>query len=1087
MKSNKILLVLPLFFAIYGAAFATIPPFNLVSSQTSTSTLGTSSSTSLSKVGAVCTDITRTLVLFSADTKKNRDVSALQTYLRSIGLYTGKISGSYNLETEKAVKVFQKQNNITSSGMVMKQTRGAIKNKTCTTKTAENLLPPVFDLEKGRPLPGATTSLTYHQDIQLDEPLPPAGFLVPTKESIPKGYSRNKKTGGTFLVATGTVGYDWEYERLDYVNGEYNKNTITFSQFHYAENNAANQEAIRKTIELNVEKGNWKGRYFMYNNSKGYLKNSIGNNFETFELYWDDRGTFLQIKLNVPVNKFTDQQVVNILRTMRYTDGKGLIDTEVGDSQPTFYGTSTIEVERKLKMASSLKNEYTMKQVHVPDGLLGPTSKSLPAMSPYVGESISGSEDYFYNISPKEKGYRITFMGILIPEDPQGSTSYFSYVRFSETLATSTESSYEARSQNDLKEIKRLASIDGATVKDIQVKKFTYQGREGVLYSYKDMYQVYNLHYNDNGNDLQIIINNPPKNVYTEEKVIDILSTLVRAPSDLIYDSPEISVVVPPKGLLGISQKSLLKGFSLTPESKAMSDKNSTLTKWYSVSYGFEDVDRRDNRSFPARQGPRIAQIVFSEHEVAPYLDGNDTQGLTMSYQYIVSAFLDNIAQGYGSARFFTYNGRQGFLWYSTTSPDVENVQYSMVWDDSGKVFQINVSAPFSMYTQQDVINILTTLRRSDGKKLDEVGLSSAKPVFFGKEIKIDQDLSRLRAIELKWPILPSVIPDVGRKGLLIPTNSTVRFATSSYLYVYLNNKENSSNFHQYYFYMNEDAPYWLYVRESDQKSYQSITSAKNNLALAGNSGSWFNLKKFTYQGNEGVLYTHKRQGRVTYDLHYNDEGRDLTINLSEIPEDDAPSKDTVIGLLKTLKRSDGHFAEMIANASSSDRGEIVLRLGHVQNMDDVAKKVQKGLLIPTQSSICKHCVSTSFGSSQDPDGGGSYEGVFVPLTPNWSKDAFSVTFKEDKSNYKKGTYASLSKEDYQNILKTTKEVSQKTFTHNGSEGVIYSYGDGDTRNFSLHYNDGGDDLQIVIKNAPKDMYSEDSVIALLKTFKRKT
>ena len=147
MKSNKILLVLPLFFAIYGAAFATIPPFNLVSSQTSTSTLGTSSSTSLSKVGAVCTDITRTLVLFSADTKKNRDVSALQTYLRSIGLYTGKISGSYNLETEKAVKVFQKQNNITSSGMVMKQTRGAIKNKTCTTKTAENLLPPVFDIE----------------------------------------------------------------------------------------------------------------------------------------------------------------------------------------------------------------------------------------------------------------------------------------------------------------------------------------------------------------------------------------------------------------------------------------------------------------------------------------------------------------------------------------------------------------------------------------------------------------------------------------------------------------------------------------------------------------------------------------------------------------------------------------------------------------------------------------------------------------------------------------------------------------------------------------------------------------------------
>lgn len=54
-------------------------------------------------------------------------IAAAQTRLYAIGLYSGKIHGNFNFETRSAVKAFQKENGLDTSGEINGETLNALK------------------------------------------------------------------------------------------------------------------------------------------------------------------------------------------------------------------------------------------------------------------------------------------------------------------------------------------------------------------------------------------------------------------------------------------------------------------------------------------------------------------------------------------------------------------------------------------------------------------------------------------------------------------------------------------------------------------------------------------------------------------------------------------------------------------------------------------------------------------------------------------------------------------------------------------------------------------------------------------------
>ncbi len=87
-----------------------------------------------------CTELTYNLKLRSKDATTNNEVTALQNFLLDAGLLDADPTGYFGVATQKAVKLFQKQNGFVTSGLVGPYTRAAIKEKSCggttTTKQA---------------------------------------------------------------------------------------------------------------------------------------------------------------------------------------------------------------------------------------------------------------------------------------------------------------------------------------------------------------------------------------------------------------------------------------------------------------------------------------------------------------------------------------------------------------------------------------------------------------------------------------------------------------------------------------------------------------------------------------------------------------------------------------------------------------------------------------------------------------------------------------------------------------------------------------------------------------------------------------
>ena len=547
----------------------------------------------------------------------------------------------------------------------------------------------------------------------------------------------------------------------------------------------------------------------------------------------------------------------------------------------------------------------------------------------------------------------------------------------------------------------------------------------------------------------------------------------------------------PPNGLLTPTEKSFPQGFS----KKAYSYQQSApkvLNAWYEAYHLYEGGGLSTQ-----------SLITFNEYVVAPFKVGEESNNRNKTYVYLVKESLDTIEAFGGIGQYFTYAGRQGFLRYEMLSANQET--YNLIWDDNGKVLTIAISTPLNVVTSKDVIALLTTLRRSNGKKLLEFPVTGKLPKFISEPVGIDPNFKG-SSIEGAWGTETGNfgMPDVGINGLLVPSHKSL---SSDYYYLRTNTERRNEKegMVRYVLYANQSlTPMSLRFDMSSDKTYTSVVALKDMLTKGGQSGkSKVTRESFTYKNSKGVVYLYWHHNRLNYELHWDDNGKDVHIRLEHVPSSYQFSSKQLIDLLSTMRRSDGFYADLLLRATST-RDLLILRAGTEGQGTMIISPILEGLLVPTHASLKPH-----FGEVRQY---GTKEGYELMYSPPNLENRFSVftgpiiVFREFPSSNKQNSYEALSKKDISNYLhidmpinydvdtqstppnvswpsNLTKKI--KTFTYNGRNGVLYSYEGSTTMAYSLHYDDDGKDMQILIKNVSKLLYTEQEVIDILKTLKR--
>jgi hypothetical protein len=98
-------------------------------------------SISFGQVSQNCLDLNVNLKQGQRDSANKGDIVLLQNFLKNTGYLNTNSTGFFGVQTLKAVKVFQKANNINPTGFVGPQTRSTIKNSSCVV-TIEAVTPP---------------------------------------------------------------------------------------------------------------------------------------------------------------------------------------------------------------------------------------------------------------------------------------------------------------------------------------------------------------------------------------------------------------------------------------------------------------------------------------------------------------------------------------------------------------------------------------------------------------------------------------------------------------------------------------------------------------------------------------------------------------------------------------------------------------------------------------------------------------------------------------------------------------------------------------------------------------------------------
>ncbi len=179
------------------------------------------------------------------------------------------------------------------------------------------------------------------------------GLLLPTKDSIAKGYTKDDQYDG-FGSNRGCFGsmywkhsddrwYCFRFLRSGFI-GE-----IQFEEIHRG-NGPINTDQFKIGTALNYLNQKQIGytiRKFEYNNSEGVLLSYKENSTDVHQtkdneysnLYWSDSDNYLTIKLTeIAGDTSTPLQVIDLLRTLRRSNGKKLDALEESTSSPFFTG-----------------------------------------------------------------------------------------------------------------------------------------------------------------------------------------------------------------------------------------------------------------------------------------------------------------------------------------------------------------------------------------------------------------------------------------------------------------------------------------------------------------------------------------------------------------------------------------------------------------------------------------------------------------------------------------------------------------------------------------------------------------------------
>lgn len=109
---------------------------------------------------------------------QNEVVKTLQTHLSRLGLYKGRVSGNFDSKTQAAVKAFQKQYNLSVTGVVDSTSWQALLNS--STRNAQNRTPVQFVTPANLGAPGEReAAATRDRSCPKVEDSPPLTALIP--------------------------------------------------------------------------------------------------------------------------------------------------------------------------------------------------------------------------------------------------------------------------------------------------------------------------------------------------------------------------------------------------------------------------------------------------------------------------------------------------------------------------------------------------------------------------------------------------------------------------------------------------------------------------------------------------------------------------------------------------------------------------------------------------------------------------------------------------------------------------------------------------------------------------------------------
>lgn len=124
-----------------------------------------------------CLDLSQNIHQGNKDSNLHGDIYALQSFLKSSNFLTVNSTGYFGVQTLKAVKAFQKANNITATGFVGPLTRSQIKKISCTATVADpapvappETIPTVPVVDTPASIPPVTPIVPVVEDVILTAP-----------------------------------------------------------------------------------------------------------------------------------------------------------------------------------------------------------------------------------------------------------------------------------------------------------------------------------------------------------------------------------------------------------------------------------------------------------------------------------------------------------------------------------------------------------------------------------------------------------------------------------------------------------------------------------------------------------------------------------------------------------------------------------------------------------------------------------------------------------------------------------------------------------------------------------------------------